>query len=311
VLQTFRTPSPSERPTPLYVWGILALKLTNLSCWCVCVLVATLSFGCSHARLSRTSETETTYGHYIQDAYEISLSDRSGILCGSFRPPSEDHGPASDSSVDNPTPGYQYRQHSQAEYSGLECGGYFRYGEGVYTNPAFRPITAQDFSTYIIIGSGNFRTEIGEAGLHLGFSDFMFGEGWLRYGFLFRLGVERYVVISRFIEFDASDPSRVEEWKGRMPLSYVQKVYPLFLYGLGLEGSLGVDPLMLSTSEKWPEILDYFDYGGGVGYALPFEGWALGAYFGYERRNYGREGFVLQTDGWRGTVSIDINYDGI
>jgi hypothetical protein len=289
------------------LWSLLAFGL--------------LGSGCSHMSYSRASETESIKpndnSNTLANGYdlehqtnEIALLDRSGIVCGSLTTNLEATGNAMSAEREAIREGktsytYQYRQHSPAEYSGLECGGYYRWGGGEGNRLNIAP--AANLQTEYPIDS-----EVGEGGLHVGFTEFMFDQAWLRYGFDFRLGMGRFTFIhdypnTAFPEtlLDNDD----SEWFFRMPFVYTQKVYPWFLFGFGVEGFLGVDPIMLAFSGQWSNILDYIDYGGRAGYAYTFEYGAVGAYFGYAQRNIAWGDYIAQADVWKGTLSIDINYD--
>ncbi len=283
--------------------------------------LALLCTGCSHMSYSRGIETDTitpndnsntlAQGYDLEhQTNEIVLLDRLGVVCGSLTTTLEAAGNAKsarDKAIEDGKYSYtyQYRQHSPAEYSGLECGGYYRWGAGEGNRLKIAP--AMNLQTEYSIDS-----EVGEGGLHVGFTEFMFDQAWLRYGVLFRLGMGRYTFIhdypnTAFPEtlLDNDD----SEWFFRMPFVYTQKVYPWFLFGFGVEGFAGVDPIMLSLAGQWSNILDYLDYGARAGYAYTFEYGAVGAYAGYERRNIAWGDYISQGDVWKGTLSIDINYE--
>lgn len=253
--------------------------------------------------LSRTSETENLdakHGLHEENINEVELLDRSGMLCGSLRDPSKSLGENSR---------YKYRQHSPAEYSGLECGGYFRWGSGAYTGPTFQRSELGG----VLLLPNEYEHEVGEAGLNLGLTAFMFGQGWLRYGVQVRAGVGRFSYLEPVFTSEPVSPEAASphHWFMRMPIIYTQKAYPWFLYGLGIEGFAGVDPVMLSVAGKWSNILEHLDYGARAAYVFTFENWAIGTYFGYERGNFTWDEYVRQNDIWKGSLSIDIDCDGI
>ena len=282
---------------------------------------AVMSTGCSHMSYSRALETDTitpndnsstlANGYDLEhQTNEIALLDRSGIVCGSLTTTMEAAGNAKsarDKAIRDgkTTYEYSYRQHSPAEYSGLDCGMYYRWGAGsdnrLNINPTMNPV-----AEYAI------DSEVGEGGLHIGFTEFMFDQAWLRYGFLFRLGMGRYTFIHDYPNtgfpetlLDNDD----SEWFFRMPFVYTQKVYPSWLFGFGVEGIVGIDPIMLSFAGQWSNTFSYLDYGGRAGYAYTFEYGAVGAYLGYERRNIAWGEYISEADVLKGTLSIDLNYD--
>lgn len=281
-----------------------------------------LTTACSHMSYTRALETEVitpnnnsntlTEGYDLEhQTNEIALLDRSGIVCGSLMTTTEALGNATSArnkaiEEGKTTYEYEYRQHSPAEYSGLDCGMYYRWGGG--TDNRLNISDANPIQEYAI------DSEVGEGGLHVGFTDFMFDQGWLRYGFLFRLGMGRYTFLHEYPNtgfpetlLDNDD----SEWFFRMPFVYTQKVYPWFLFGFGVEGFLGIDPVMLSLAGKWSETHKYLDYGGRAGYAYAFEYGAIGAWIGYERRNIAWGDYISQGDIWKGTISLDINYEAL
>lgn len=289
--------------------------------WSLFPVFILLVSGCSHMSYSRGVEnvaiTPNNNSNTLARGYdlehqsnEIALLDRSGIVCGSLTTSLEATGNAMSAEREAIRKGertyeYQYRQHSPAEYSGLECGMYYRWGAG--TDNRLNVAEATNLLPEYPIDS-----EVGEGGLHVGFSDFMFDQGWLRYGFLFRLGMGRYTFIHDYPNTAFPDTlldNDDSEWFFRMPFVYTQKAYPWWLFGFGAEAFLGLDPIMLTLASRWPNILEHFDYGARAGYSYAFEYGAVGAYFGYETRNIAWGDYISQGDVWKGTLSVDINYE--
>lgn len=121
---------------------------------------------------------------------EIVLLDRSGIVCGSLMSTTEGLGNAAEArreaiKENKRSYEYEYRQHSPGEYSGLDCGGYYRWGKG--KDNQLNLVPAENLQEVYPLDS---RTS--EAGLHIGFTQFMFQQTWLRWGMNFRLGMGSY-----------------------------------------------------------------------------------------------------------------------
>ncbi len=287
----------------------------------VLFLSVTLGAGCSHMSYTRALETDTIKpngkSNQAADGYdlehqtnELMLLDRSGIVCGSLMTTLEATNSAMSAEREAIEAGktkyeYSYRQHSPAEYSGLDCGMYYRWGGGEGNRLKIKP-TANLLTEYPI------DSEVGEGGFHMGFTDFMFDQAWLRYGILFRLGMGRYTFIhdypnTAFPEtlLDNDD----SEWFFRMPIYYSNKIYPWWLFGFGVEGHFGVDPIMLTFAGQWSNILDHIDYGARAGYSFAFEYGAVSAYAGFQHRNIAWGEYISKSDAILGTLSLDINYE--
>lgn len=286
------------------------------------LFVAMLCTGCSHMSYTRAWETDTltANGHSNQlvEGYdlqhqtnEIALLDRTGIVCGSLTTTMDATGSAAEARRKAEEEGkrsytYEYRRHSPAEYSGLDCGGYVRWGRGKGGKLRLDP-DAENLDAEYPLDS-----KTSEAGLHVGYTRYFFGLPWLRYGLLFRLAMGSYGFIHDYPNtgfpetlLDNDD----DKFFFRFPIEFSLKFFPKWLFGFGIEGFGGLDPLMLAFAKKYPEFYKHFDYGARAGYALTFDAFAVGLFGGYHRQNRSFGDYVSQADAYTITLSVDLNYE--
>lgn len=288
--------------------------------WLCLAAVALLLTGCSHTSYTRSFDTDTLTADDPSNIHvegydltyqtnELVLADRLGIVCGSLMTTTEAAGNAASARRKAIEKGerryeYEYRRHSPAEYSGIDCGGYFRWGRG--TGQLNLEAGQYDMDAYPL------EAKTSEGGLHIGGTDFFFQLPWLRYSFFMRLGLGSYGFIHDYpntgfpeTQLDNDD----DQFFFRMPFLFSLKFFPAWLFGFGVEPYGGVDPIMLTFGKKWGEFYKHFDYGARAGYALTFDAFAVGLFGAYGRRNVAWGEYISQADSFSVTLSLDLNYE--
>lgn len=292
-----------------YGWYLLvaAIFLTSLG----------IGSGCSrmeyHRRWEDDSLTANDHSDTRVDGYEfehetneVVLLDRLGIVCSALSQTAEGMGNAAEARREAEEEGkssytYEAPNRSPSEYSGLDCGGYYRWGTGEGT------LILDDGETEYPLGS---RTS--EAGLHLGIRQPLFRQDWLGYDFSIRFGLGSYGFEHEYpntgfpeILLDDDDGKMFF----RIPLHFGINIFPEWLFGFGVRGWGGLDPVQLAFAKKYPEFYNYLDYGAQAAYYLTFDPIAIGVFGGYERRNITWGDYVSQAQGFKVGMSVDLFYE--
>lgn len=295
------------------------------------LLLALVAAGCSHVSYTRTWDNDSIdandHGSPLVDGFELEhqsnhivLLDRTGAVCASIGSMTEGLANAAEARNEAEKEGdstytWEYRQHSPAEYAGIECGAAYRWGNGGGTFSTKLP--DNDFTPppgYMPQGY-DVETRSTEFDVHLGATLPFFQQTWLRYSFNWRLGMGRYKVknIDEIMGLGGFPESTLDnddsKFFFRSPFLFGLKFYPRWLFGFGIEGDVAFDPLMLAFAKRWNRFYEHFNYGARAGFYLPFaRAFAFGVYGGLELRNIAWADYIVRTDSWGIGASFDVNF---
>ena len=218
------------------------------------------------------------------NTHELVLTDDSGVVCAGLMTELERTGNAAEALHEARREGktfgtveYSYRLHSPAEYRGLSCGGYFRWGSGEGTVQGLvGPASSLTHQTFDATFSHH------EGGFWLGGMDTLLSDAsWLRYAIEFRFG---------FGDYDAEPNTELtltEGARGGMyltaPLRFGLLLFPEWAYGFGVAGMTGAD--VFSWFSEQGRVYIKFDASGRVEYTYGTRHVAASVYGGWEMKH--------------------------
>lgn len=280
-----------------------------------------ISYGQAHVDGNTTEYAEFAPERPVQTyqlvLHEFHLYDRTGGFCAGML---ESGGKAAaeiderrEMAKDGRMTGeYEWKTYDPAQFNGIECGLFYRYGQGTGGG-------VTDYSTIppysATSPTGRFTYEEGEhslheLGLHIG------GQGYFDYGFLWRFEFRITGGSLDLVTPNLVGPGRMpkeEEGSGffTIPTRVAIGFAPDYLFGLGAMawGGIELAQWLANYGEERDSIIDYFDYGAGAMFVADTPYVRPSLYFGWLNNHIYWNDRVATHKGLEGRVALDLVWE--
>jgi hypothetical protein len=289
---------------------------------CALVWAGCLS-ACSHIEYVRGEQTSTLrHKDYPDEAagfdgldfstQELQLYDRTGGVCASLNTTLAQAG-ARQTAINEAirerrtTAKYSWRVSQPAEFRGMECGIYNKWGSG--RGYRYYPVSYPDGinGPYEVDDVYNdLKISMWEGGLHLGGAEPLFDDvPWALFSISTRFGAGLFRLGTKNTRAYDNDPYFT------LPVHLGLVLVPEWLFGFQAKVFGGADPIGWLFTEDRAKVSEQLDYGGQAGYVLSWDAVSISAWAGWQQRHHYWGDYWVDYQQWTGSVALDLFWEEI